>query len=138
MLISRISGCKGTTFYLFYKRLSRYILLFIDFSEPFFQFARPFSFVSERIPVAPSVPADGVDVQGSRNLVPEQSHVIIEAVGYGYRTVVAAVQDEGRGCIAVHMQFVEKSSSSSLAGCLPSRLSCVPRCVYSGSMLMTG
>lgn len=32
MLITRISGCKGTTFLLFYKELRN---LFIDFAQPF-------------------------------------------------------------------------------------------------------
>ena len=38
MLITRISGCKGTTFLLFYKELRK---LFVDFAQPFLQFARP-------------------------------------------------------------------------------------------------
>ena len=32
MLITRISGCKGTTFLLFYKELRK---LFVDFAQPF-------------------------------------------------------------------------------------------------------
>lgn len=44
MPITRISGCKGTTFLLFYKELRK---LFVDFAQPFLQFARPLAFVGK-------------------------------------------------------------------------------------------
>ena len=44
MLITRISGCKGTTFLLFYKELRN---LFIDFAQPFLQFACPLPLVDD-------------------------------------------------------------------------------------------
>jgi hypothetical protein len=93
MLITRISGCKGTTFLLFYKELRN---LFIDFAQPFLQFACPLPFVEEAVVVSPSVSSHRIDVEAGRNLVLDEGCVIVHAVGHRHYCVIAAVQDEGR------------------------------------------
>ena len=66
MLITRISGCKGTTFLLFYKELRK---LFIDFAQPFLQLTRPLAFVGEAVAVSPAVSSHRISVQTGRNFV---------------------------------------------------------------------
>ena len=96
MLITRISGCKGTTFLLFYKELRN---LFIDFAQPFLQFACPLPFVEEAVVVTPTVSTHRIDVEDGRNLVLDGGWVIVPAVGHRHYCVIAAVQDEGRRCL---------------------------------------
>lgn len=103
MPITRISGCKGTTFLLFYKELRK---LFVDFAQPFLQFARPLAFVGEAVAVSPAVSSHRVSVQAGRYLVLDEGCVIVHAVGHWYGCIIAAVQNEGRGCLWSNLQFI--------------------------------
>ena len=103
MLITRISGCKGTTFLLFYKELRK---LFVDFAQPFLQFARPLAFVGETVAVSPAVSSHRIDVEAGRNLVLDEGCVIVHAIGHRHYCVIAAVQNEGRRCLRSDLQFI--------------------------------
>ena len=103
MPITRISGCKGTTFLLFYKELRK---LFVDFAQPFLQFARPLAFVGEAVAVSPAVSSHRISVQAGRNFVLDEGCIVVHAVGHRYYRVIAAVQNEGRGCLRSNLQFI--------------------------------
>lgn len=121
MLISRISGCKGTILFVLQKVKS--LLFVIYFAKPFFQFAGPLAFVGKRVAESPSVSADRVGVQAGWNLALDQCQIVVHTVGYGYGTVVAAVHDKGRRGLRSDLQFVGIFLFECLRRIFPNKLS---------------
>ena len=103
MPITRISGCKVTTFLLFYKEFRK---LFVDFAQAFLQFARPLAFVGEAVAVSPAVSSHRISVQTGRNFVLDEGCIVVHAVGHRHYRVIAAVQDKGRRCLRRNLQFI--------------------------------
>ena len=80
--------------------------LFIDFMKPFFHFDLPLALVWEVFVVSPAMSADGIEVHGCENAVIHHRCIIVHTVANGHALVIAAVHDEGRRCLFIHLQFV--------------------------------
>ena len=107
MLISRISGRKGTN-----------IFFYLQLSQPFFEFASPLALVFEAVFESPAVSADGVTVERCGHLVLDECLIVADAVFYGYGAVIATVHDEGGWGLCCYLQFVAVEDDEIVGRCL--------------------
>ena len=74
--------------------------------EPGAEFVEHLVVVAEGVAEAPSVAAGGVDVEGGGDAVGQEGGVVVDGVGRGDGTVVAAEDQEGAGCFGSDLFFV--------------------------------
>ena len=88
-------------------------LICLEALEPGLEFEDNVVVKGERLAVAPTMTAGGVDMYGGGHIVLVELLVVVEAVGSGHSLIIVAEGEEGARGGAVYLQVVAKFSLQS-------------------------